>query len=43
MTDPSGKTSNLSPNSAVLYKVIKAKASNQNILQQVLQATQPKK
>ena len=43
ITDPSGKTSNLSPNSAVLYKIIKAKASNQNILQQVLQATQPKK
>ena len=37
ITDPSGKPSNLSPNSAVLYKIQKQKTLNNNIYQQVLQ------
>lgn len=37
ITDPSGKPSNLSPNSAVLYKIIKQKTLNNTIAQQVLQ------
>lgn len=41
--DPSGKPSNLSPNSAVLYKVVKQKTLNNQIYQQVLQATKSKK
>lgn len=41
--DPSGKPSNLSPNSAVLYKIVKKKMLNNQIYQQVLQANKPKK
>ena len=43
ITDPSGKPSNLSPNSAVLYKVVKQKTLNNQIYQMVLQANKPKK
>ena len=40
--DPSGQPSNLSPNSAVLYKITKSKTLNNNIMQQVMQANQKK-
>ena len=43
ITDPSGKPSNLSLNSAVLYKIVKQKTLNNQIYQQVLQATKSKK
>jgi hypothetical protein len=36
--DPSGKPSNLSPNSAVIYKVVKAKISNYNIVDEVMKS-----
>ena len=35
--DPTGRPSKLSPNSAVMYKIVKAKTQN-NIVQDVLQA-----
>tara|TARA_R110000803_G_scaffold65170_1_gene126309 strand:+ start:2311 stop:6501 length:4191 start_codon:yes stop_codon:yes gene_type:complete len=36
--DPDGKPSILSPNSAVVYKIVKVNSSNLNVVEQVLQA-----
>jgi hypothetical protein len=36
--DPDGKPSRLSPNSAVVYKIVKVNSSNLNVVEQVLQA-----
>ena len=36
--DPSGRTARLSPNSCVIYKIVKSNSSNMNVVEQVLQA-----